>query len=80
MVKDVCIMWNKGDARKAYFEIHVSQDGENFEKVYEGESAGNVKDDFENVTISKQAKFVKIVCNQNSASTWNAIKEIKFTK
>lgn len=79
-VKDVNIMWNKGDARKAYFEIHTSLDGVNFEKVFEGESAGNVKDDYEATAINKDAKFVKVVCNQNSSSAWNAIKEIKFTK
>ena len=79
-VKDVSkasIMWNKGDARKAYFKVYLSDDNENFTLVFDGESSGT-NAGYEDVSLGEGAKarYVKIECNGNSTSKWNAIKEI----
>lgn len=76
----VYVMWNKADVRKAKFEVLLSEDNENYASVFDGESAGNVKDDFEKTAFEpKNARYVKIKCKGNSQSKWNAVKEIKIT-
>ncbi len=75
-IDKVSVMWNKGNIRKQYFKVYVSDDGENFTSVFVGESAGNVENGYEDTAVNKRARFVKIECNKTSAGSWNAIKEI----
>lgn len=80
----ISVMWNKGDVRKTYYKVYISDDSENFSLVYDGESSGT-NAGYEDVALSGavSARYVKIECNGNSAETsskWNAIKEIVFYK
>jgi hypothetical protein len=36
MICGLSVEWNKGDTREYSFEIEVSSDGNNFEKVFQG--------------------------------------------
>lgn len=80
-VSRVSIMWNKGNARKAYYKVYTSEDGQNFTEVFAGESSGT-NAGYEDVPLSApvNTRYVKIECNGNSTSKWNAIKEILFYK
>ena len=75
------IYWHVGNTRTTNFEIHVSEDGENFTKVYEGVSDG-VTDGFEYVELPPEtkAKYVRIVGFENNKNAWCSIKEIQFFK
>lgn len=81
-VDNVQIMWNKGDARQAKYEIFVSEDGETFTSVFDGLASGKAVNEFEITPVGKAARYVKVLCKGNVAGevqgTWNAIKEIKF--
>ncbi len=77
-LESVSIAWASGNARKAIFDIEVSVDGENWTKVWGGESSGATLD-FEEFSFNAvQAQYVKIVCHGNSVSKWNSINEIQF--
>lgn len=74
------IMWNNGSARVAYFDILVSDDGENWtyalkDGASSGVSTALEKYDFEKVC---SGKFLKINCHGNSTSKWNGIKEVNL--
>lgn len=82
-ISEVQIMWNKGDARRAKYEILVSDDGESFVSVFDGLASGQSNDyETTQITYDKPVRFVKILCKGNIAGevegTWNAVKEIKF--
>lgn len=77
-LKKASIMWNNGDKRKAYFKVYLSNNGQTFEKVFDGETSGT-NAGYEDVSLDgKSARYIKIECNGNSTSAWNAIKEIRF--
>ncbi len=73
------IMWNNGDKRKSYYKVYLSIDGENFEKVFDGETSGT-NAGYNDVLFgeNKSARFVKIEYNGNSSSKWNAIEEARI--
>jgi hypothetical protein len=76
VVCDVDISWYRGNSRVNTFTISASNDGENFETIFSGESSGtttaaepyNVDDTF--------AKFVRITVDQNSENNWASITEV----
>ena len=83
-VKDVSkasVMWNKGNERIAYYKVYLSDDNQNFELVYDGQTSGT-NAGYEDVSFGegKKARYVKRECNGNSKSNWNAIKEIIIYK
>ncbi len=75
----ISIVWNKGDARKAKFRIEVSDDGENFTSIFDGEASGT-NADFEDYEVAGSGKYVRVYCMGNNTSYWNAIKEIVIYK
>lgn len=87
VVDSMMILFKNGHLRSTYFSVEVSTDGENFETVFEGQSAGpaigNVEA-FEQIALGEvNAKYIRINCNGNSAqgmiAGWNNIGEIVFT-
>jgi hypothetical protein len=72
------VEWNKGDVRKYSFEIGVSEDGNKYEKAFEGNNKkGTTKQEiypFEEVS----GKFVKLtITNTSSKDGWASIQEIR---
>lgn len=66
-----------GDQRKALFDIEVSTDGENFTKVFSGESCGTTAD-FETFSFTPvEARYVRYNGRGNSLSNWNNISEFR---
>lgn len=74
------IMWNNGSARVAYFDILVSDDGENWTYALKDGASSGVSTALEKYDFEKTAggKFLKINCHGNSTSKWNGIKEVNL--
>ncbi len=72
------IAFYKGDSRVQYFEVHLSKDNLNWQKVYSGQSSGKTLDfqkfDFPNA----EAQYVKVVGRKNSVNSWNSLTEVKI--
>jgi hypothetical protein len=73
---DVDISWYRGNMRVNTFTIAASNDGENFDTIFSGQSSGttlaaepyNVDDTF--------AKFIRITVEGNSENNWASITEV----
>ncbi|HSA73901.1 MAG TPA: discoidin domain-containing protein [Nitrososphaeraceae archaeon] len=75
----VSVQWNKGDERKYSFEIEVSEDGNNYEKVFEGSNKkGSIGQELYPFEEGINGKFVKLtVTSTSSKDGWASIQEIK---
>ncbi|MBE5040300.1 stalk domain-containing protein [Ructibacterium gallinarum] len=64
------------DGRKMFFSISLSQDGENFETVYDGSTSGTTEDyelfEFE----QRDARYIRINCGGTTTGDWNSILEL----
>ena len=68
-----------GDTRSTRLGINVSNDGEVYEKVWEGLSSGKTSGYEEFKIEPKKARYIKIDCNGNTSASvggWNSINEI----
>jgi hypothetical protein len=74
----VTVQWNKGDERKYSFEIEVSEDGNNYEKVFEGSNKkGSTEQEIYPFEEGINGKFVKLtVTSTSSKDGWASIQEI----
>ncbi|MEK3722841.1 heparin/heparin-sulfate lyase HepB [Paenibacillus sp. FSL H8-0034] len=82
-VADMEIVFNKGNERKAYFGIDVSEDGDNWTPVIQnGEGSGLAAFVYETFSFptNTQARYIRYNAKGNSNSSWNAIIEIKFAR
>ncbi|HJU78058.1 MAG TPA: discoidin domain-containing protein [Nitrososphaeraceae archaeon] len=74
----VSVEWNKGNQRDYSFEIEVSEDGNNYKKVFEG---NNRQDSSESEVYSFEeelsGKFIKLtVTSTSSQDGWVSVREI----
>lgn len=77
-----CVMlaFMNGSARKAFFSIELSEDGKNYNSVFDGSSSGTI-DGFENYSFSQEdARYVRINVKGNSVNLWNSLCEISIPK
>ena len=68
-----------GDTRSLYFDIGLSDDGQNYTKVYDGMTSGKTID-FEQFNFTKKAaRFVRITGygTTEAGGTWNSITELR---
>jgi hypothetical protein len=80
MICGLSVEWNKGDTREYSFEIGVSGDGNNFEKVFQGSNkVGSLS--LETYPIEKlEGKYIKLTTTGTSSDAgWVSIKEMKAT-
>ena len=77
MLCALSVEWNKGDTREYSFEIEVSDDGNEFKKVFEGfNKNGLVMETYPIKDIEGQ--FVKLgITGSSSDKGWVSVKEIK---
>ena len=82
-IKGMEVVWNKAGQRQCYFDIEVSDDNKTWKKVIDGGKGSGLADlawekyDF---PAGTKGRYIKVVTNGNSTSSWNAIIEIKFKK
>jgi hypothetical protein len=72
------VQWNKGDERKYSFEIEVSEDGNNYEKVFEGSNKkGSTGLEIYPFEEGITGKFVKLtITSTSSKDGWASVQEI----
>lgn len=74
-VTSVDVAFYSGNTRKGIFSINLSENGTDFTEVYNGQSSGTTAD-LENYDFPDQnARYIKIMGNGNTQSTWNSITE-----
>ena len=74
----VAVTWNKGDERDYSFEIEISEDGNNFEKVFEGAN-DNESTEQEIYPFDQEVngKYIKLTITDTSLNDgWTSIQEI----
>ncbi len=75
-MEKICINFWKGNSgtRSTEFDLYVSADGVNYEKIYAGASLNNV--DFNVIDCGKDARYVKIHGYKNNENEWVNVFEI----
>jgi hypothetical protein len=82
LICSIDIAWYKGDERSNNFSILLSNDGNNFESVYQGTSRGTSLSPETYNFANAPARFVKLIVDGNTdefsdLTDWAAITEIK---
>lgn len=73
----VVMSFYSGSTRVTYFDIEVSEDGNTWQKVFEGASSGTTSG-LETFPVgSVNARYVRVNGHGNSATAWNSISEFK---
>ena len=74
----ISVEWNKGDQRDYSFEIQVSEDGNNYEKIFQGANKhGASEPELYPFEEDHNGKFVRIIItNTSSEDGWVSVKEI----
>lgn len=78
LVSRMHIAWFRGDLRVAMFNIEISDTGETWETVYEGNSNGETLDLEQHDIGEHAACYIRIVGLGNSINTWNSITEVRI--
>lgn len=65
--------------RISYFDVMYSEDGENYTKVFAGESTGETAE-WESLMISGRVRYIRIIAYGNSTSNWSSITELAAIK
>jgi hypothetical protein len=76
----ISVEWNKGDERKYSFEIEVSEDGNDYEKVFEGANKkGSSEQEIYPFERETNGQFIKLtITDTSSQDGWVSIKEINL--
>lgn len=77
----VDVAFYMGDQRVAYFDVELSTDGANFTKALEGCTSSGLTNELERYAFPPlQARYVRIMCNSNSAGgeNWNSVTEVRI--
>ena len=80
-VKSICgasIAWYNGESRQYVFEISVSEDGINFDQVYEGISSGESIRPHYYAFSDSDARYVRITVFGNDKDNWAGITELSI--
>ena len=63
------------DGRRQYFDISVSEDGENYRHIFTGETTGTTLEEEIFPIGEAKGRYVKIYCKGSSMGNWNSITE-----
>ena len=73
----VSVEWNKGDKREFSFEIEVSEDGNSYEKVFEGNNKGTFEEEDYQFDDQTSGQYIKLtITDTSSKDGWTSIQEI----
>ncbi len=68
----------RGNERKLFYEICVSDDGENWETIFDGEDSGTSLYPTIHELGGKTYQYFRINCKGTTMGTWNSITEVRF--
>ena len=80
-VYDLCdfeINFKNGQTKLNYFDIEVSRDNQTFMVVKQGLSSTKTTTTYDTYSISRKARYVKIIGRGNETDDWNKISDVKF--
>ena len=81
MYSGVSMAFIAGDKRKAYFDIEVSEDGNNWTSVYQnGETSGTTLEPEKYEFTPVKGRFIRIKGYGNSISEWFSLAEVEIHK
>jgi len=76
LVTDLSIAWYQGQARHYRFEVAVSDTGEDWKTIFEGQSSASTSA-LEKVKIPEtRARYLRIICHGNDKNDWNSIHDV----
>lgn len=83
IIENIEIIFNPNNNRTPYFDVEISADGENYEKIYTG--IGSSEADGKSWEVFKfdprkefKTKYIRYVANGSNKSMWNGVKEIRI--
>ena len=77
-IAEVAIAFYRGDARRADFEILVSDDASAWHSVFRGQSSGISLQPEKYPLTGARGRFVRIVGYGNTSNAWNSITEVEI--
>ena len=75
-VRQVSTAWYKADIRQAFFDVQTSTDNRNWKTVLDGAIAEGREDMIAFDLPDSEARYVRVVGQGNSDSSWNSLIEI----
>lgn len=80
-VYDLCdleISFENGLTRFDYFDIQVSRDNQTYLEVKQNLSNSKTTGSYDAYSVSRKARYVKIIGRGNETNDWNSISDVKF--
>ena len=77
-VEKMYLAWYLGTQRYTTFDVEISNDAENWEKVFSGISSGKTELPESVRTGVFTARYVKVTCRGTNVGTWNSVTEAEF--
>ena len=74
---DLGINFKNGQTKFNYFDIEISRDNQTYLAVKQGLSNTKTTAAFDTYSISRKARFIKIIGRGNETDDWNGINEVK---
>lgn len=76
-VNCIAIAWTNGNTRYEFFDLEVSEDGKNWESIYDLQSTG-VTTDFEYFDLGdRKIQYIRYKGYGNNTSLWNSLSEVE---
>ncbi|MCK0156493.1 discoidin domain-containing protein [Cellulophaga sp. F20128] len=75
---DLEIKFTNRRTRLNYFDIQVSRENKTYMEVKQGLSSSKTTASFDTYSVSRKARYIKIICRGNETDDWNSISDIKF--
>jgi len=79
-VNCISIAYMDGNARSAFFDVELSEDGKNWTALTDFTSSGTTLEPEFFMLNNIKAKYVRLHCFGNSTNLWNSITEVKLYK
>ena len=79
-VKELAIQWYKGSERSSYFDIHTSEDNDDWTSVLTSGMSSGADDSYETIDVmDTEARYVRVTgLGHSNGSSWNSIVETKI--
>lgn len=61
-----------------YFDVEVSRDNQTYLAVKQNLSSTKTDENYDAYSISRKARYIKIICRGNEFDDWNAISDVKI--
>jgi hypothetical protein len=75
---DLEINFENGLTRFDYFDIQVSRDNQTYLEVLQDLSSSKTTGSYDTYSVSRKARYVKIIGRGNETDDWNSISDVKF--